>query len=176
MEIFSSDSLHVLERRYLIKDSFGEVIETPEGMLNRAAKFAALPEENQTYWEERFFELMAGLRFLPNSPTLANAGKPNGQMAACFVLPVPDSIEGIFETMKRAALIHKTGGGTGFSFSNIRPKDDIVSSTGGVASGPVPFIRAFNSATDAVKQGGMRRGRTWPYWTTGIRISWNLLI
>ncbi|MBU7007075.1 adenosylcobalamin-dependent ribonucleoside-diphosphate reductase [Phosphitispora fastidiosa] len=158
MEIFSSDSLDVLERRYLIKDSSGKVIETPEGMLKRAAKFAALPEENQTYWEERFFELMSGLRFLPNSPTLANAGKPNGQMAACFVLPVPDSIEGIFETMKRAALIHKTGGGTGFSFSNIRPKDDIVSSTGGVASGPVPFIRAFNSATDAVKQGGMRRG------------------
>ncbi len=158
MTIFSDNAVKILEKRYLLKDVNGLVVETPEEMLRRVAGTAAGVEPDRAYWEERFYLLMAGRRFLPNSPTLANAGKPNGQLAACFVLPVPDSIEGIFESLKRAAMIHKTGGGTGFSFSRIRPQDDAVSSTGGVASGPLSFIMAFNCATDAIKQGGMRRG------------------
>lgn len=158
MGIFSEEATQILKQRYFLKDTGGNVSEDAEAMLRRVAAAAAGTENNLGYWEERFYDLMASLRFLPNSPTLANAGRPKGQLAACFVLPVPDSIEGIFETVKRAALIHKTGGGTGFSFSRIRPKDDLVASTGGVASGPVPFIKAFNCATDAVKQGGMRRG------------------
>ncbi|PKM81058.1 MAG: ribonucleoside-diphosphate reductase, adenosylcobalamin-dependent [Firmicutes bacterium HGW-Firmicutes-14] len=160
MSIFSEDATKILEKRYLLKDPAGRLIETPEQMLYRVARTAAAAEgkKDRAYWEEKFYKIMADKRFLPNSPALANAGRAKGQLAACFVLPVPDSIEGIFETMKRAALIHKTGGGTGFSFSGIRPKDDVVSSTGGVASGPVPFIAAYNCATDAIKQGGMRRG------------------
>lgn len=158
MGLFSADAVKILEKRYLLRDSLGRVMETPEGMLRRVAEFVAQPEKEKDLWAERFYQLMAAKRFLPNSPTLANAGRPGGQLAACFVLPVPDSIEGIFETMKKAALIHKTGGGTGFSFSKIRPRDDSVSSTGGVASGPLSFITAYNCATDAIKQGGMRRG------------------
>jgi len=158
MVTFSEDALKILHKRYLIKDADGQVTETPDQMLRRVAGTAAEPEMDRAYWEEQFYSLMAARRFLPNSPTLANAGRKKGQLAACFVLPVPDSIEGIFETMKKAALIHKTGGGTGFSFSGIRPAGDVVSSTGGVASGPLSFITAYNCATDAVKQGGMRRG------------------
>ncbi len=158
MALFSVDAIKILEKRYLRRDSSGQVVEKPEGMLHRVAKTAAQVERETDYWAERFYEIMAAKRSLPNSPTLANAGRAGGQLAACFVLPVPDSIEGIFETMKRAALIHKTGGGTGFSFSKIRPKDDPVSSTGGVASGPLSFITAYNCATNAIKQGGMRRG------------------
>jgi ribonucleoside-diphosphate reductase alpha chain len=152
----------VLERRYLRKDESGKVIETPEEMLRRVAGVIASAESlyggNPEEWEEKFSALMSDLRFLPNSPAMMNAGKTSGQLAACFVLPVEDSMKGIFDTLKNAALILQSGGGTGFSFSNLRPKADRVRSTGGVASGPVSFMKIFNVATDVIKQGGARRG------------------
>lgn len=161
---FSDNAQRVLERRYLKKDPRGKLVETAEQMFQRVARHIARAEEGYGHaervpeMEKAFYEMMTEGRFLPNSPTLMNAGRRLGQLAACFVLPVEDSMEGIFDALKNAALIHKSGGGTGFSFSRLRPKNSRVGTTGGVASGPVSFMRIFNTATEQVKQGGTRRG------------------
>jgi ribonucleoside-diphosphate reductase alpha chain len=162
--LLSENARRVLDRRYLKKDGNGEVVETPDQMFRRVAQAIAKAEENYGRASEVkaveaiFYDMMTQFKFLPNSPTLMNAGRRLGQLAACFVLPVEDSMEGIFDALKNAALIHKSGGGTGFAFSRLRPKNSRVGTTGGVASGPVSFMRIFNTATEQVKQGGTRRG------------------
>jgi len=161
----SKNALTVLQSRYLIKDHHGKCIETPAQLFSRVASLVAEAEVKYgagsgevKEWHRKFYDFMASLRFLPNSPALMNANRPGGMLSACFVLPIEDSIEAIFETIKQTALIQKAGGGTGFSFDKLRPTGDRVAFSGGTTSGPISFWRVFSETTDAIQQGAFRRG------------------
>ena len=163
--VLTENALTVLQNRYLLKDRKGKCIETPAQMLSRVASLIADAEkkyganrEEIRGWHRRFYDLLASLKFLPNSPTLMNAGRPSKMLSACFVLPVEDSIEAIFEAIKQTALIQKAGGGTGFALDKLRPTGDRIASSGGTTSGPISFWRVFSEATDAIQQGAFRRG------------------
>lgn len=157
--MLTDNAVQILKARYLLRDSNDKLRESPDQLFRRVAKYIAGAEGvNRDVWEARFYQIMASLEFLPNSPTLMNAGLPNGQLSACFVLPVKDSLQDIFTTLKNAALIHQSGGGTGYNFSKLRPKNDLVSSSGGKSSGPIAFMKVYDAATEYVKQGGKRRG------------------
>ena len=160
MSPLSENARQVLARRYLLRDEAGAPLETPEGLFRRVAVAVAAAEApaERARWAAAFEGRMARLELLPNSPTLMNAGRPHGQLAACFVLPVEDDLAAIFDALKWAALIHQSGGGTGFAFSRLRPRGDLVRTTHGVASGPLSFIRVYDAATEIIKQGGVRRG------------------
>ena len=161
----SENAKYILSQRYLLRNENREIVETPEQLFRRVSKAIAevdlkygKTKEEVKELENKFYEMMISFEFLPNSPTLMNAGTDLGQLSACFVLPVADSIDDIFQAIYHTAKIHKTGGGTGFSFSKLRPKDDIVKSTGGIASGPISFMTVFDATTEVIKQGGKRRG------------------
>jgi ribonucleoside-diphosphate reductase alpha chain len=157
--VLTENAKTVLTSRYLWKNEKGEIVETPEQMFRRVAEaVAAIEGSKRAEYSDRFYDLMVSRRFMPNSPTLMNAGRPNGQLSACFVLPIEDSLESIFTTLKHAAKIHQSGGGTGFSFSRLRPAGSIVKSSSGVASGPISFLKIYDTATETIKQGGTRRG------------------
>lgn len=164
MHPLSHNAIRVLESRYLLKNSDGSIVETPEQLFKRVAHHIANAEhllnnsEQQLYWEKEFFTIMSRLEFLPNSPTLMNAGLPLNQLSACFVLPVEDSIADIFTTLKNTALIQQSGGGTGFNFSALRHNGDFINSSHGYSTGPISFMKIFDAATDNIKQGGKRRG------------------
>jgi ribonucleoside-diphosphate reductase alpha chain len=159
----SVNAMKILQKRYLLKDEEGNPVETPKEMFKRVSKAVAsadnaYKEFDKDKTEKEFYKMMSNLEFLPNSPTIMNAGTSINQLSACFVISVDDSIDGIFSALKNMAMIHKSGGGVGFSFSNLRPRGDVVKSTKGIASGPVSFMRIFDVATDVIKQGGRRRG------------------
>ena len=162
--VLSDNARTVLMARYLKKNIKGDVVEKFDELFTRVAHTVAIAEfqhgghKNMEEYEEKFYEMMVSLDFLPNSPTLMNAGLPEGQLSACFVIPVGDSMDEIFEAVKHAALIQKSGGGVGYSFSRLRPAGDRVKTTSGISSGPLSFMRVFNEATETVKQGGRRRG------------------
>ena len=157
--MLTPNAIEILEERYLLRDKKGVINETPDQLFKRVASYiASAEEEDLKGWEKKFYNLLSSLAFLPNSPTLMNAALPKGQLSACFVLPVYDSLESIFKTLKDAALIHQSGGGTGYNFSRLRSKDELVTGSGGRSSGPVAFIKVYDTATEQVKQGGKRRG------------------
>src|SRR5579859_7239514 len=187
----------VLEARYLRRNAHGKVSETPEQLFARVARAIAHAElllgnrEQSALWEERFYSLLISLDFLPNSPTLMNAGTPLGQLSACFVLPIADNMESIFGAVRDMAMVQRSGGGTGFSFGKLRPEGDLIASTGGTSSGPISFMKIFDCATENIKQGGKRRGANMGVlpidhpdilefidakWTAGVLANFNLSV